>query len=406
MSGLLMDDPAHRAFLAEDARRALDFFDASAAPGGGFHVLDCDGTPLGTEAELHVTTRLVHSYSLGQMAGRADRADIVDRGMAHLWHAHRDDRHGGYHWAPGRPDGPKLAYGHVFVLLAAASARMAGHPEADRLLADADGVLERHFWDEDRGLLRDEYTRDWRAFSDYRGMNANMHGVEAMLAAFEATGEERFLTRAGRILSFLIGAQAARNGWRIPEHYDANWRPVPDYAGDPMFRPPGTTPGHSFEMARLLLHWWDLAGRPGPEAPAQARALVETALADAWDGVRGGLAYTMDRGRVLNGTRYWWPVTEAIGALAALIKLEGQAGDDAWYRRLWAFAARHLIDRDRGGWYPELDALGRPAATQFAGKPDIYHALQADLLPLAGGLSRQVRDLSRDIPLHAMGRPA
>ena len=61
----VLDDTDHRAFLARDAHRALDFFDASIRPEGGFHVLDLDGTPLpGTVQELHTTTRLVHSLSL------------------------------------------------------------------------------------------------------------------------------------------------------------------------------------------------------------------------------------------------------------------------------------------------------------------------------------------------------
>jgi hypothetical protein len=35
----------------------------------------------------------------------------------------------------------------------------------------------------------------------------------------------------------------------------------------------------------------------------------------------------------------------------------------------------------------------------FRGKPDIYHSLQADLLPLAGGLSRAGAGLMRNRPL-------
>lgn len=400
-AGPWLDDPAHRAFLAADAARALDVFDASPRAGGGFHVLDLNGAPLPDPVqELHTTTRLVHSYALGQLAGRPDRVGIIDRGMDFLWLAHRDGLHGGYHWAvdgSGPLDRPKLAYGHVFVLLAASSAKMAGHPDADRLTADILEVLERRYWDEAAGLYRDEFTADWRSFSTYRGMNANMHGVEALLAAHEATGEAVHLSRAGRILDFFIAGQAAANGWRIPEHYDEHWRPDPDYAGDPMFRPAGTTPGHSFEMARLLLHCWDLAGRPGEAAPRQARALVETALADAWL-PEGGLAYTMHVDRIGNPARYWWPVTEAIGALAALIKLDPRPEDEAWYRRLWSFAEARLID-PRGGWFPELDAEGRPAEAQFRGKPDIYHALQADLLPLAPGLSRAAAGLAETRPL-------
>ncbi|QBX34503.1 AGE family epimerase/isomerase [Paracoccus liaowanqingii] len=403
LSGPWIADDAHRAFLVSDAHRALDLFDASLRPGGGLQVLDLAGAPLpGSLQELHTTTRLVHSYALAQIAGRPDRAGLIDRGMDDLWTRHRDQQHGGYLWSldeAGVVDGTKLAYGHVFVLLAASSATLAGHPDADRLLTDIREILDRHYWDEAAGLFRDEFTRDWQVFSTYRGMNANMHGVEALLAAHEATGEALFLTRAGRILDFFIAGQAARNGWRIPEHYDERWQPDPDYAGNPMFRPAGTTPGHSFEMARLLLQWWDLAGRPGSDAPAQARALVRTAMDDAWDAQHGGLAYTLRDGAVDNPARYWWPVTEAIGALAALIKLDPQPGDEDAYRRLWRFAALHLIDPKVGGWFPELGPDSRPSRVQFAGKPDIYHALQADLFPLLPGLSRAGRDLARLQPL-------
>ncbi|RJE88048.1 AGE family epimerase/isomerase [Paracoccus onubensis] len=403
-AGLWLEDETHRAFLVQDARKALDFFDASPRAGGGFHTLDDSGRPLPSELqELHTTTRLVHCYALAQMAGRADKAGIVDQGMTWLWQGHRDRQHGGYLWsvdAEGVADGTKLAYGHVFVLLAASSAKLAGHPDADRLLGDIVEILDRHYWDEDQGLFRDEFTRDWQVFSTYRGMNANMHGVEALLTAHEATGETAFLTRAGRILAFFIAGEAARNGWQIPEHYDENWTADPDYSGNPMFRPAGTTPGHSFEMARLLLHWWDLAGRPEGAAPAHARELVQHALRDAWDRQRDGLVYTLRfDGAQLDLSRYWWPVTEAIGVLASLIKLEARDEDETWYRRLWQFADSALIDHEYGGWFPEPRDNKTRAQPQFTGKPDIYHALQADLFPLLPGLSRMADTLARMHPL-------
>ena len=399
--GTWLDDPVHRSFLIRDALRSLDFFDASAGA-DGFVPLDAAGRPLPGVQELHVTTRLVHSYALGRMAGRPDRAGIIDRGMDLLWRGHRDDRHGGYVWSlrdGAVADGTKLAYGHVFVLLAASSARLAGHPDADRLLSDIAQVLDDRFWDAGMGLFHDEFTRDWQVFSTYRGMNANMHGVEALLAAHEATGEGEYLRRAGGILDFFIAGQAAHNGWRIPEHYNADWRPDPGYEGNPMFRPAGTTPGHSFEMARLLLQYWDLAGRPDTDAPAQARRLVETALSDAWL-AQGGLAYTLDaQGRIARADRYWWPVTEAIGVLAALMKLDARPEDEDWYRRLWRFADAHLIDHAQGGWFPEPDGLA--GGGQFQGKPDIYHALQADLFPLVPGLSHLATALAAARPLGA-----
>lgn len=387
-----LDDPVHRNWLAHDAAAQFAFFRHCLRSEPGFDVLDLNGKPIpGALQELHSTTRMVHSYALGHIAGSPGADKIIDHGMAFLWSHHRDSEHGGYVWAlndNGTSDGTKLAYGHVFVLLAGASAKMAGHPDADRLIADATEVLDTRYWDEERGLLHDEYTRDWQPFSTYRGMNANMHGIEALLTAHEATGDAMYLNRAGRILDFFVGRMAPAHGWRLPEHYTHDWQVDSDYDGNPMFRPGGTTPGHSFEFARLLLQYWDLKGRPEDGSVAAARSLFETALTDANDTERGGFAYTVNfDGSLRRGNRYWWPVTEAIGTAAAFLKLDGQDGDEALYRDLWAFAARHLIDHAHGGWFPELDEENRPTATQFNGKPDIYHSVQATLFPMSERLS-------------------
>lgn len=383
-----LHDPRLVALQRADALAQLSFFRASLNAEGGFDVLDHAGTPVPDQPQaLITTTRLVHSYALGQLAGAADCAQMVDAGMHALWHHHRDRRHGGYLWAPGVAE-DKLAYGHAFVLLAASSAKAVGHPDADRLLNDVAQVIDDRFWEDEHGLLADEFRRDWRVFSGYRGMNANMHGVEALLAAHEATGDPVFLDRAGCILAFFTGWMAPAHGWRIPEHYDDAWRVDRSYQGDPMFRPRGTTPGHSFELGRLVLHHWDLAGRPDNGACTTARRLIETALSDAWQPA-GGFAYTLDfDGTVDVADRYWWPVTEAIGAIATLIKADPRPADFDWYARMWRCAFDLFIDRERGGWYPEVDGTGQVQQAQFRGKPDLYHALQACLYPLAPGLSR------------------
>ncbi|SIT75035.1 Mannose or cellobiose epimerase, N-acyl-D-glucosamine 2-epimerase family [Yoonia rosea] len=390
--GFWIDDPDHCAWLAAQSDSQLEFFAASAGDAPGFSQLDHAGKPLGSDVqELHATTRLIHAYSLGHARGYQGADRIIDRGMAYLASHHKDPVHGGYFWAlsgHGVQDDRKLTYGHVFVLLAASSAKIAGHPDADALLADIAEVLDQRFWEEGAGLFSDEWNRDWTPFSTYRGMNANMHGVEALLAAFEATGEALFLDRAGRILKFFVHQMAPQNGWRLPEHYTEHWQTDRSYAGNHMFRPAGTTPGHAFEFGRLALQHWDLSGRPANGAPQAARNLIERALADAWL-PEGGLAYTLDfDGKVADGSRFWWPVTEAIGAMAALIVMDRDPADEIWYRRLWAFADAHFIDHARGGWYPAIDDHGQPTSSIFTGKPDIYHALQACLLPLAGRLSR------------------
>lgn len=403
MTHPLLTDPAHRAFLMQDARRQLDFFRASLKADGTFATLAPDGgaLPDGPQ-ELHTTTRLVHSYALAKAAGEGGCDAIIDAGIACLFQRHHDTQHGGWVWSfdgQGVADGVKLAYGHVFVLLAGSSAHLVGHPDALRLIDAATEVIETRYWDEAHGLLRDEYNRDWTPFSTYRGMNANMHGVEALLAAHEATGRARYLEQAGRILDFFTKRIAPAHDWRIPEHYDDQWQIDPSYEGNPMFRPAGSTPGHSFELGRLLLQHWDLTGRKDASAPTRARALIEAALRDGWRQDKGGIAYTLNpaTGAIARRDRYWWPVTEAIGALSALMKIDPQPQDAEWYARLWDFARAHFIDTTHGGWFPEIDEDGKPDARQFHGKPDIYHALQADLIPLVPGISRLIEGL-RDLP--------
>jgi mannose/cellobiose epimerase-like protein (N-acyl-D-glucosamine 2-epimerase family) len=393
------NDPVHRAFLLNDADAQFSFFAKSLRPDGGFDAQAHDGSALAREGQpLHGTTRMVHAFALAKALGRQDADDMIDAGMTYLAKHHRDPGNGGYFWAVDGAtitDSTKLAYGHVFVLLAASSARLAGHPNAPALLDDAAEVIETRFWNEAEGRLADEFTADWQPFSGYRGMNANMHGVEAMLAAFEATGDSLWLYRAGRILEFFTDEMPAAWDWRIPEHYQTDWTVDHGYKTDnPIFRPEGTTPGHSLEWARLLLQHWDLSDRPDNGAEARARKLIYRALEDAWL-PQGGLAYTLGmKGEIDIATRFWWPVTEAIGAVSALLKIGGSDQDEEWYRRLWTFSDTHLIDHARGGWFPELDDAGQPAETQFTGKPDIYHALQAGLYALTPGLSRHQEALS------------
>lgn len=403
--GSWLNDPVHQAYLSADAERQIRFFALSLREDGGFDVLGSNAEPLPRDGqELHTTTRLVHSFALAKAAGFRGADDIIDAGMRYLCATHRDPMHGGYLWSvdeTGLRDGSKMAYGHVFVLLAASSALMVGHPLARDLLDDISEVLQSRFTEPGTPLLREEFTRDWQPLSDYRGMNANMHGTEALMAAFEATGETAYLNRAGAILQFFTAEMAGQHGNRIPEHYTADWQVDPEYSGNPMFRPAGTTPGHSLEFARLVLQHWDLAGRPEGDAVDRARALVTQALSDAWR-EDGGLVYTLSRdGKVAIPDRYWWPVTEGIGALASLLKLSSDARMEAWYRRLWKFAHGSFIDRENGGWFPELGKDGHPVSQQFKGKPDIYHALQADLLPLAPGLSRSIAGLRKVAPVRS-----
>ena len=165
---------------------------------------------------------MVHCFAIAHLLGLPGADRIVDHGMAFLWERMRDGEHGGYFWGVDdeKPTDPtKQAYGHAFVLLAASSAMCVGHPDAPRLLADVTQVIEDRFWDKAAGATTEEYNRDWSPMGTYRGQNSNMHLTEALMAAFEATGERGYLDKAESIASLIIDRHARNEGWRVAEHF-------------------------------------------------------------------------------------------------------------------------------------------------------------------------------------------
>ncbi len=390
----------HRRWLADEADALLAFYEVDLIhPAGGFATLDASGRAMACETArpLHVTARMVHCFAIAHLLGRPGAADIVDHGMEAIRTRHRDSRHGGYFWSfdeEGPRQRDKLAYGHAFVLLAAASAKCAGHPQADALLADVADVLETRFWEAKYGAGAEEFRDDWSPFSAYRGQNANMHLTEALMAAFEATAERGFLDKAESVADRILRKNAAAADWRVPEHYSADWTVDREYKGSDMFRPYGVTPGHGLEWARLALQLWELGDRRVAWLPEAARSLFARAVGEGWDQARGGFYYTLEwSGAPRVRDRLWWPCCEGLGAATFLGALDGGAHYEPWYRRIWSFSARHFIDRRQGGWRCQLDDSLRPIDGYFVGKPDLYHALQACLIPLYptnGSLTRGI----------------
>lgn len=394
--------PVHRQWLADQAGRLFDFFQfKSINPAGGFFDLDRAGRPLDPSnpvRQIHSTTRMVHCFAIGTLLGRPGSDAMVDHGMEFLWNRHRDAKHGGYVWSldnDGPRDDTKQAYGHAFVLLAASSAKVVGHPLADRLLEDVSDVLERRFWEDTHGAVMEEFARDWSPISQYRGQNSNMHLTEALMAAFEATGDRTYLEKAERIAALIIGRHAAGLDYRVAEHFHADWSLDKEYRGHEMFRPYGTTPGHWLEWARLLLQLWSLGGKKHGWMPEAARSLFGQSVALGWDQDKGGFFYTLNwDNRPVQRHKLWWPCAEAIGAASFLCEHSPSEFHEGWYRHLWDFAAHRLIDHENGGWHPELSDDLHPAETLFRGKPDIYHALQACLIPLFPATSSLTRVIS------------
>lgn len=396
----IIDQKENEIFLKEIRENLLVFGHRFPSSKGSAYYLGDDGTPwTGRKRETWITCRMAHVYSIGTFLGHEGSKELVDAALKGLRGELHDQKNGG--WYPGvtaegeaLPD--KQCYGHAFVILAASSALLAGGEGAQELLEGAQELLEEalelfelRFWDEREGLAVDTWNTEFTILDDYRGLNANMHTVEAFLAVADATGREMYRIRAGRIIDHVI-SWAANNEWRIPEHFTKEWKPEMEYnrecPADP-FKPYGATPGHGIEWGRLITQWAlsvykedEQARKPYLEA---AEHLYQRAVKDAWnvDGAPG-IVYTTDwKGEPVIHDRMHWTLAEAINTSAVLYRATGKEKYASDYAQYMEYLDMQVLDHVNGSWFHQMNEKGEVTATVWPGKSDLYHAFQATLIP-------------------------
>jgi mannose/cellobiose epimerase-like protein (N-acyl-D-glucosamine 2-epimerase family) len=345
---------------------------------------------------------MTHVFGLAYLLGRPGADVLVRHGVEALTDGPlRDAEQGG--WRASTQDDTKAAYVHAFVVLAGSPATAAGVEGGPALLGDALDVWQERFWDDAEGMAVEEWDRGWTTCADYRGVNANMHGVEAMLAAADAVADPdtavRLRGRALRTAERVVHGWAKDADWRLPEHFTARWEPLPDYnrdrPADP-FRPYGVTVGHQFEWARLALHLRAVVGTPPDWLLDDAVALFDAAATRGWaaDGA-DGFPYTLDwDDRPVVVARMHWVLSEAVAAATVL----GAVTGDPRYRELARRWRDHgeavFADPATGSWHHELTPAGEVASGTWAGQPDAYHLAQMLLFdgrPVRGSVAAALR---------------
>jgi mannose/cellobiose epimerase-like protein (N-acyl-D-glucosamine 2-epimerase family) len=383
---------ANRIFMASQTYELLDFGRHFPAAQGGSGWLDNHGDIDPSHGiQTWITGRMTHVYSIASLLGYPNAGELADEGLRGLTGILHDDAHGGWYpsiQADGTPETGKVCYTHAFVIIASVSALLAGRPGAKELLDEALATYDQRFWDESQGLAVDTWNTEFTELDSYRGLNANMHTTEAFLAVADATGNNTYRQRAGRIIDHVV-AWAGRNDWRIPEHFNAQWEPDFEYNADKkddQFKPYGATPGHGIEWARLIAQWALSSFANHDDAQPYIEAsehLFNRAVEDGWN-IDGhiGLAYTTDwSGKPVVTDRMHWTLAEGMNTAATLAKATGKEEYRQWYTTFAQYTDEKLIDHDGGSWFHQLDIDNHVIATVWPGKSDLYHAFQSTLVP-------------------------
>ncbi len=380
-------------FLKRIREGLLSFGHQFPSPGGSSYYLGDDGTPWKERnRETWITSRMAHVYSIGSMLGHEGSEALTDAALKGLRGELHDDKNGGWYAGLTKDNEivpTKQCYAHAFVILAASSGVLAGREGARELLKDALALYDLRFWNEEEGLSCDTWNTEFTELDPYRGLNANMHTVEAFLAAADVTEDEKYRVRAGRIINHVLG-WARDNNWRIPEHFSSDWVPELECnkdRPDDQFKPYGATPGHGIEWARLIAQWALSTYKEDKEGAAPyiqaAENLYNRAVGDGWnaDGAPG-IVYTTDwDGKPVVHDRMHWTLAEAINTSAVLFHITGNEKYAADYAEFMKYLDEKVLDHVHGSWFHQLDRENNLLETVWPGKSDIYHALQATLIP-------------------------
>jgi len=377
-----------KGFLINHASSIMDFYHPRCIDydlGGFFHHFRDDGSIYDSSTRhLVSSTRFIFNYSMASIHLKNDKYfDIIRHGIDFLRNTHLDTQTGGYAWILENSDikdSTNYCYGLAFVLLSYSTAYKAGVLETKNYIGETFDLMEKYFWQNDYELYADEISADWTQVSNYRGQNANMHSCEALIAAFEATNNTKYLDKALIIADNICNRQAEQADGLIWEHYNVNWEIDWTFnidKPDDLFRPWGFQVGHLTEWSKLLL----ILERYVSEDWLLPRAveLFEDAVEMGWDAKNLGLYYGFaPNGDVCDSDKYFWVQAESFAAAALLANRTKDNKYWDWYKRIWIFSWKHMIDHEYGAWFRILDANNNKYGNlkSPAGKTD-YHTMGA-----------------------------
>lgn len=238
-------------------------------------------------------------------------------------------------------------------------------------------VINRLF---DAGVFQEGYAHQIPP-DGWRLQNPHMHLLEACLAAYEATDDERYRNTARQILELFRTRFFQASTGTLVESYDELWKPAPGAEGKIR------EPGHQYEWAWLLRQCEKAFGlKLGAEAAALCDSMERIGVNPQDRAVRDSVSVTGD---VIKGGSRTWPNTERMKAAIALAEMKAGGAvlpPTLDSERMLAQSAELILHRylkgtaeisiPEGGWIDAFDEFGRPTAKTMPAST-FYHLFLA-----------------------------
>jgi mannose/cellobiose epimerase-like protein (N-acyl-D-glucosamine 2-epimerase family) len=335
--------------------------------GGGFiEKLDIEGKADRTALRrVRVQARQIYCFAKAAQTGWYPKGkEIALNGLEYLLSKAKspDGRPGFVHLLA--PDGSAVdfardTYDHAFVMLALSTAYQLDNDaqikrELEALLAFLDTDLRSPHGGFIEGIPATLPRRQ----------NPQMHLFEAMIAAFDATGDLVYQSRAGELFGLFIANLYDPRRQILTEYFEEDWSKI---------EPVCVEPGHQAEWVWLLKSFERITNCP----TARHRAgLLASALRYREDATGCLLDEGNADGSITKYTRRLWPQTEIAKAWLAQAEAgEQTAADEARNAlvRLYRYYLRHPV---KGGWYDQFDRDNRSLVDSIPAS-SFYHIVCA-----------------------------
>jgi mannose-6-phosphate isomerase len=315
------------------------------ASGGFFERLDIEGrADRAGPRRIRVQARQIYCFAkAAQMGWYPEGREIAMKGLDYLLaKARSPDGRPGFARSLD-PEGAALdltrdTYDHAFVLLALATAYQLNNDaqirdEIEALLA---------FFDEGLRSSHGGFIEGIPATLPRR-QNPQMHLFEAMIAAFDATGDLVYQSRAGELFGLFVANLYDPRRQILSEYFEDDWSKI---------EPVCVEAGHQAEWVWLLKGFERITHCP---TGRQRAGLLASALRYRDDATGCLCDEGSADGSIRRFTRRLWPQTEIAKAWIAQAEAgEPGAADEA--RNALVRMHRHYLHYPvRGGWYEQFD---------------------------------------------------